>query len=87
MSNQETSRATKKTSAVSSRRKRGKEKLNKPIWVYLNPNEREIIDQAAEIERRSSSSFVADAALDKALQILRIYNQSVAESQRKHMQK
>jgi uncharacterized protein (DUF1778 family) len=86
MSNQLPSRAAKKTSAVSSRRKRGKEKLNKPIWVYLNPNEREVIDKAAEIERRSSSSFVADAALDKALQIIRIYNQTVSAADRKHKQ-
>ena len=69
--------------SIPSRRKRGKERLNKACWVYFNPSEHDIIDQASDLERRSKSSFIADAALDKALEILRIYNQSVAAKQRK----
>lgn len=70
-------------SGAPSRRKRGKERLNKPIWVYFDPDEHDIIDRAASIERRSKSSFVANAALDKAMGILRSYNQSLSARTRK----
>ncbi len=83
MRNQAAPRPVKKSSRVASRRKRGEERLNRPLWIYLDPEEHDAIEQAAAIERRSKSSFVADAALDRAMNILRIYNQGVSEKQRK----
>lgn len=74
----------KRASGVPTRRKRGKERLSKPVWVYFDPDEHERIDQAATIERRSKSSFVADAALDKADNILRVYNQGIASTRRRN---
>jgi uncharacterized protein (DUF1778 family) len=40
--------------------------LGKKTFVYFTEVERKLIDQAAEIERRSVSSFVANAALSAA---------------------
>jgi uncharacterized protein (DUF1778 family) len=66
------------------RRKRGggKDAHNKPVWAYFNDDERTLIEQASTIERRSMSSFVSDAALSKAEEILRIYNRSVMDVER-----
>jgi uncharacterized protein (DUF1778 family) len=52
----------KKEVAPKSRR-RSRQTLNKKILVYFTQAERELVDQAAELERRSISSFVANAAI------------------------
>jgi hypothetical protein len=55
---------TKKQPAAS--RRRSSPGLGKKTFVYFTDGERKLIDQAAEIERRSVSSFVANAALTAA---------------------
>jgi hypothetical protein len=40
--------------------------LGRKTFVYFTDDERKLVDQAAEIERRSVSSFVANAALTAA---------------------
>ena len=52
----------KKGSAPKSRR-RSRKTLSKKILVYFTLSERELIDKAADLERRSISSFVANAAI------------------------
>jgi hypothetical protein len=71
----------KENASQRGRRKRGiqKDAHDKPIWVYLNDAELDIIEQASNIERRSRSSFVSDAALTRAEEILRIYSRGVRE--------
>jgi len=60
---------TKKQSTVS--RRRSAPGLGKKTFVYFTNEERKLVDQAAEIERRSVSSFVANAALTAAEATLR----------------
>jgi hypothetical protein len=55
---------TKKQSTAS--RRRSAPGLGKKTFVYFTSDERKLVDQAAEIERRSVSSFVANAALTAA---------------------
>jgi hypothetical protein len=55
---------TKKQSTGS--RRRSAPGLGKKTFVYFTHDERKLVDQAAEIERRSVSSFVANAALTAA---------------------
>jgi len=45
--------------------------------AYLTPEEYETVKQAAEIQRDTVSAFVADAALDRAHEILRIHNRTM----------
>jgi hypothetical protein len=47
-------------------RRRGKASLGRKTFVYFTEDERTLIDQAAKVERRSISSFVATAALAAA---------------------
>jgi hypothetical protein len=47
-------------------RRRSRQTLSKKILVYFTPAEREIVDKAADLERRSISSFVANAAIAAA---------------------
>jgi Protein of unknown function (DUF1778) len=47
-------------------RRRSTPGLGKKTFVYFTDDERKLVDQAAEIERRSVSSFVANAALTAA---------------------
>jgi hypothetical protein len=47
-------------------RRRSPPGLGKKTFVYLTDDERKLVDQAAQIERRSVSSFVANAALTAA---------------------
>jgi hypothetical protein len=47
-------------------RRRSAPGLGKKTFVYFTDDERKLVDQAAEIERRSVSSFVANAALTAA---------------------
>jgi hypothetical protein len=55
---------TKEKPATS--RRRSKPGLGKKTFVYFADDERKLVDQAAEIERRSVSSFIANAALTAA---------------------
>jgi uncharacterized protein (DUF1778 family) len=55
----------KKAPAPKSRR-RSRQALSSKILVYFTPAEREIVDKAADLERRSISSFVANAAIAAA---------------------
>jgi len=50
----------------STSRRRSRLGLGKKTFVYLTDDERKLVDQAAEIERRSVSSFIANAALTAA---------------------
>jgi hypothetical protein len=49
--------------ALTSSRRRSKPGLGKKTFVYFTDEERKLVDHAAQIERRSVSSFVANAAL------------------------
>jgi uncharacterized protein (DUF1778 family) len=60
---------TKKQSTAS--RRRSTRGLGKKTFAYFTDSERKLVDQAAEIERRSVSSFVANAALTAAEATLR----------------
>jgi len=51
---------------VSKSRRRSKTPLSGKIFVYFTDEERRIIDSAADAERRSISSFVANAAIAAA---------------------
>ena len=51
-------------------RRRSRQTLDKKILVYFTQAEREIVDKAADLERRSISSFVANAAIVAAEQIV-----------------
>jgi uncharacterized protein (DUF1778 family) len=51
----------KKTLAAS--RRRSKPRLGRKTFVYFTDEERKQVDEAARLERRSISSFVANAAL------------------------
>jgi hypothetical protein len=44
-------------------RRRSQSPLGRKTFVYLTNDERELIDEAAGIERRSVSSFIANAAM------------------------
>jgi Protein of unknown function (DUF1778) len=59
----------KKGSPPKSRR-RAQEPLGRKTFVYLTERERTIVDQAAVTERRSVSSFIANAAVEAAERIL-----------------
>jgi uncharacterized protein (DUF1778 family) len=60
----------KKGSAPKSRR-RSPQPLGRKTFVYLTEEERTLIDQAAAAERRSVSSFMANAAVEAAERIAR----------------
>jgi uncharacterized protein (DUF1778 family) len=51
-------------------RRRSKQRLTKKTFVYFTKEEREIVDQAARSERRSVSSFIANAAMLVAEEVL-----------------
>jgi uncharacterized protein (DUF1778 family) len=57
--------AMKKRSAPKSRR-RSRQPLRRKTFVYLTDDERILVDQAAAAERRSVSSFIANAAVEAA---------------------
>jgi len=50
-------------------RRRSKSPLSRKIFVYFTDEERKLVDSAADAERRSISSFVANAAIAAAEQI------------------
>jgi uncharacterized protein DUF1778 len=55
---------TKEKPAAS--RRRSRPGLGRKTFVYFADDERKLVDRAAEIERRSVSSFIANAALTVA---------------------
>jgi len=55
---------TKKSTPAS--RRRASPSLGRKTFVYFTDEERTLIDEAAKLERRSISSFVANAALAAA---------------------
>jgi uncharacterized protein (DUF1778 family) len=59
---------------IRSRRQRAAtpKKANTPMFVYVDADERELIQRAARTMRHSDSGFIADAALDKAIDVLGI---------------
>jgi uncharacterized protein (DUF1778 family) len=57
-----------KNKKVPSRRS-AKKPLRAKVFSYYTPEERLLVEQAASIESRSLSSFVALAALERARQI------------------
>lgn len=59
---------------VRGRRRKRNVRLASPVWAYFSDEERDLVDRAAEIRRLSSSSFVAQAALEEAHIVLRDYN-------------
>lgn len=61
--------AMKRAPAPKSRR-RSPQPLSRKTFVYLTDEERKLVDQAATVERRSVSSFIANAAVDAAERII-----------------
>lgn len=51
-------------------RRAGKKPLGAKVFSYYTQEERQLIEQAARLDHRSLSSFVAIAALEKAQQVL-----------------
>ena len=47
-------------------RRRSKPHLERKTFVYFTDDERKLVDLAAKLERRSVSSFIANAALGAA---------------------
>jgi uncharacterized protein (DUF1778 family) len=50
-------------------RRRSKPRLGRKTFVYFTDEERKQVDEAAKFERRSISSFVANAALVAAEEV------------------
>lgn len=61
------SAVAKKDSSAS--RRRSKPRLGRKTFVYFTDEERKQVDEAAKYERRSISSFVANAALVAAEEV------------------
>lgn len=51
-------------------RRRSRQPLGRKTFVYLTEEERKVIDRAAAAERRSVSSFIANAAVDAAARVI-----------------
>ncbi len=51
-------------------RRTGKKPLGAKVFSYYTQEERRLIEQAARLEHRSLSSFVAIAALERAQRVL-----------------
>jgi len=51
-------------------RRAAKEPLREKVFSYYTKRERQLIDEAAERESRSLSSFVALAAIERAQRVL-----------------
>jgi uncharacterized protein (DUF1778 family) len=60
-----------KKARPSSSRRRSSDRLGRKTFVYLTEDERKLVDQAAASERRSISSFIANAAVEAAERILK----------------
>jgi len=62
-------RRMKKPPAPTSRR-RSQRPLGRKTFVYLADQERDLVDEAASLERRSVSSFIANAAVEAAERVV-----------------
>ena len=51
-------------------RRTGKEPLGAKVFSYYTQDERRLLEKAAKLERRSLSSFVAIAAVERAQRVL-----------------
>lgn len=54
---------------IPSRRSSGRDpnrRLGAKVFSYFTPDEKRLIEKAAEIKRRSVSSYVAEAAIERA---------------------
>jgi uncharacterized protein (DUF1778 family) len=51
-------------------RRRSKQALGQKAFVYLTAEERQLINKAADVERRSVSGFIANAAVESARRLL-----------------
>lgn len=60
-----------KRARPSSSRRRSGQPLGRKTFVYLTEEERRLVDEAAASERRSVSSFIANAAVEAAERIVR----------------
>jgi hypothetical protein len=54
----------------SSSRRRSEALLGRKTFVYLTEDERKLVDEAAALERRSVSSFIANAAVEAAERVV-----------------
>jgi len=52
-------------------RRRSQQPLGRKTFVYLTEQERTVIDRAAAAERRSVSSFIANAAVEAANRVIK----------------
>jgi len=59
-----------KKGPVPKSRRRSRQPLGRKTFVYLTEEERTLVDQAAAAERRSISSFIANAAVEAAERII-----------------
>jgi uncharacterized protein (DUF1778 family) len=62
--------ARMRKAAGSKSRRRSKLRLGRKTLVYFTDDERKLVDRAANLERRSISSFVANAAIAAADAVL-----------------
>ena len=60
-----------KNARPSTSRRRADQPLLRKTFVYLTSEERRLIDEAAASERRSISSFIANAAVEAAERVVR----------------
>ncbi|HXB22225.1 MAG TPA: hypothetical protein VNV88_12625 [Candidatus Solibacter sp.] len=76
--------AEKHLSGQQSRRRRGPTPKSKGLWVYLAEDERELVEQARLIltGTPSASAFIAQAALERAHEIIRKHNRELREQQK-----
>ncbi|HLJ90441.1 MAG TPA: hypothetical protein VKZ53_26775 [Candidatus Angelobacter sp.] len=67
-----------------SRRRRGPTPKSKGLWVYLSEDERGTVEQARLVlpGTPSASAFIAQAALERAHEIIRKHNRDVREQKR-----
>jgi uncharacterized protein (DUF1778 family) len=64
-----------------SRGRRSKRPTRKPVWLYFDEDEHELVHFAAQIEGDSASSFGAKAVLDRAYEVIRRYNRTIAHQE------
>jgi uncharacterized protein DUF1778 len=62
--------ARMKKGAAPKSRRRSRERLGRKTFVYLTDEERRLVDHAAASERRSVSSFIANAAVEAAERLI-----------------
>jgi len=76
--------AEKRLTGQQSRRRRGPTPKSKGLWVYLAEDERELVEQGRLIltGTPSASAFIAQAALERAHEIIRKHNRDVREQQK-----